>query len=493
MQEVIDAKNVLNVFKTMLINLEEPPKNEESKDDDGKASDDNAGKESGGGGDEEPKKADIEATKEEAPKTEEAPKEETKEDSKPDDGDKNKEAGDGDAEKKDGNDAQPNDEEKKTEEEATDPKNPKYEGKYKVLIDEIETKIDDLQAVIMGYFELSDDLLPPKPDPETKEETKATEEAGAVELTQDQKDEALLAKLVTKLQPNMQQQIQQMQQLLQMQQMAMMAMLARTTTTGVTTTTGAVIAASPMATGGTLPLFNAQSSFLGAPPLGSGQQASGLQQSATEEAKAEVKEEAKEPEKKDRTKECQGWFESSKLIEDDEYETLLGFFNNDGDGIKSMELLYRGSENDFSAEQFHEKCDDQGATLFLCQSEHTHIFGGFTKESWKDTSSNRKGAWKEDTDAFIFILRSPKDDVLPGSWKVRNDKKDKTIKADARFGPQFGYGYDIRICDQCHETKESSSQIDNDDACFGVPGDDDYLTGEFYFLVSEYEVYKVNM
>eukprot|EP00486_Rosalina_sp_Unknown_P009493 CAMPEP_0201589998 /NCGR_PEP_ID=MMETSP0190_2-20130828/173014_1 /ASSEMBLY_ACC=CAM_ASM_000263 /TAXON_ID=37353 /ORGANISM="Rosalina sp." /LENGTH=603 /DNA_ID=CAMNT_0048045257 /DNA_START=23 /DNA_END=1834 /DNA_ORIENTATION=- len=505
LQEVIDAKNVLNVFKTMLINLEAPPpKTEESKDGDAKPSDDNATedaekKEAGDQQPEEPKKEDAEATTEEAPKTDEAPTDETKEEPKPDDaaaGDENKEAGDGAAaEKKDGDDAaaNPNEEEKKVEEEAPDPKNPKYEGKYKALIDEIEGKIDDLQAVIMGYYELSDDLLPPKPEPEPEDAANLAEEAGAVELTQEQKDEALLAKLVTKLQPNMQQQIQQMQQLLQMQQMAMMAMLANSGGGG-GGAGGVAVAASPMAGGGgVLPLFNAQSSFLGAPPLGAGQQPSGLPQSATEEAKAEVKEEPKEPEKPDRTTECKRWFGSSKLIEDDEYETLLSFFDNDGSGVKSMELIYKASENEFGSEAFHDKCDDQGPTLFICQSEHEHIFGGFTKESWKDTSSNRKGAWKEDVDAFIFILRSPKDDVLPERWKVLNDKKDKTIKADARFGPQFGYGYDIRICNECNTVKESSSQIDNDDACFGAPKDDDYLTGEFYFLVKDYEMYKVNM
>ena len=37
------------------------------------------------------------------------------------------------------------------------------------------------------------------------------------------------------------------------------------------------------------------------------------------------------------------WFDSSTLINHAEYETLLGFLDNNGDGIKSMELLYTAS------------------------------------------------------------------------------------------------------------------------------------------------------
>eukprot|EP01083_Nonionella_stella_P206048 749828_1 len=156
-----------------------------------------------------------------------------------------------------------------------------------------------------------------------------------------------------------------------------------------------------------------------------------------------------------------------------------------------MERVYRGSEEEYDASKFHDKCDGVGPTLVIIQSEHSHVFGGFTMKPWKDESGNNSGVWKEDLDAFIFLLRHPKDDVLPERWKVLSDKKEKTIRCDANYGPVFGYGYDIRICTECDQKKDSSSQLDNDDACFGAPQDDDFLTGEFYFLVKEYEVYKV--
>ena len=195
----------------------------------------------------------------------------------------------------------------------------------------------------------------------------------------------------------------------------------------------------------------------------------------------------------DRSAEFKEWFGISKIIEDDEYETLLGFFADNGKGVKKMELLFRGSDEGFEADAFHSKCDDQGPTLCLIQTEFSHICGGFTNMSWRDGSSKKRGEWREDPDAFIFVLRSPKDDVLPERWKVLPNKKEKTIKADAKWGPTFGYGYDIRISNNCHKEKDSVSQPDSSDASFATPKVEGILTGDDYFIVTEYEVYKVEM
>jgi len=293
---------------------------------------------------------------------------------------------------------------------------------------------------------------------------------------------------MAKLQPNM----VQMQELIKMQQMAVITMI----------NANAALANGGGGGGGAMMNMNAggvgAGMLLGASPMlgaaasvgppTAGQPA--LEQSATSAAAPVVVEEAKTV---DKTAECKEWFKSSELIDDDEYATLMGFFDDKGASIKNMEKLFQASQHHYDSSIFHQKCDDMGFTLVIIQSEHGHVFGGFTKASWRDQSTGRSGTWREDKDAFIFLLRSPKDNVLPGHWKVLPEKKEKTIKADKSYGPIFGYGYDIRLCNQCNRKKESSSQLDNEDACFGAPEDDDYLTGEFYFLVKEYEVYKVVM
>ena len=41
-------------------------------------------------------------------------------------------------------------------------------------------------------------------------------------------------------------------------------------------------------------------------------------------------------------------------------------------------LLYRASELEYSAAQFHKLCDDQGPTITIIKSNFGNIFGGYT-------------------------------------------------------------------------------------------------------------------
>ena len=54
-------------------------------------------------------------------------------------------------------------------------------------------------------------------------------------------------------------------------------------------------------------------------------------------------------------------------------------------------LLYRASEHGYTAESFHECCDDQGPTLVIIKSSGGWIFGGYTTKSWKVVHPNKWG------------------------------------------------------------------------------------------------------
>ena len=45
-------------------------------------------------------------------------------------------------------------------------------------------------------------------------------------------------------------------------------------------------------------------------------------------------------------------------------------------------LIYRASEHEYTAESFHEFCDDKGPTLVVIKSSDGWIFGGYTTQSW---------------------------------------------------------------------------------------------------------------
>ena len=50
--------------------------------------------------------------------------------------------------------------------------------------------------------------------------------------------------------------------------------------------------------------------------------------------------------------------------------------------MKTFKLLFRGSEHNFSAQNFHNLCDNKGATISIVKSEYEQIFGLYTDINW---------------------------------------------------------------------------------------------------------------
>jgi len=68
-------------------------------------------------------------------------------------------------------------------------------------------------------------------------------------------------------------------------------------------------------------------------------------------------------------------------------------------GYKKMELIYRGTKDGKTCNDFHNKCDNKGPTICLYKSEKGYIFGGYAPISW--TSSD---GFQKHNDSFIFTL-----------------------------------------------------------------------------------------
>ena len=51
-------------------------------------------------------------------------------------------------------------------------------------------------------------------------------------------------------------------------------------------------------------------------------------------------------------------------------------------GDYKWRLIYRASEHGYTAESFHECCDNKGPTLIVIKSSGGWIFGGYTTQSW---------------------------------------------------------------------------------------------------------------
>lgn len=69
-----------------------------------------------------------------------------------------------------------------------------------------------------------------------------------------------------------------------------------------------------------------------------------------------------------------------------------------------VDLIYRASEHGYSAEDFHNRCDNRGATLTIMKSKGKgNIFGGYTSVSWKKTDEP-----VQDNSAFVFSVTKSK-------------------------------------------------------------------------------------
>ena len=119
------------------------------------------------------------------------------------------------------------------------------------------------------------------------------------------------------------------------------------------------------------------------------------------------------------------------------FEELLK--NKDLNGRK-WSLLFQGSRDGFQGLDFHSRCDNKPNTLTIIQSTSGNIFGGFTSAQW---SSTIMGKTQFDKSAFIFSLVNKENRPLIFEQSSRCEN---SINSFRFFGPIFGGGNDINIC-----------------------------------------------
>lgn len=181
-------------------------------------------------------------------------------------------------------------------------------------------------------------------------------------------------------------------------------------------------------------------------------------------------------------------FEENKIIKELSLNSKIIKKKEDENFIRSLferkfdlALLYRASENNFSAEKFHENCDKKGSTLCLFKSEHGKIFGGFSDKSWFS-----KITFKFSKKSFLFSLEFKKKLV---SFRNFN----RALFFSLRNGPCFGE--DLMIGDKANEKKSSRSFLGRSyETCEGYYESYEAqkcLAGSPNFALEDYEVYQI--
>jgi hypothetical protein len=147
-------------------------------------------------------------------------------------------------------------------------------------------------------------------------------------------------------------------------------------------------------------------------------------------------------------------------------------------------LIYKASRDGFPSTDFHRCCNNQGPTITIIQSiDGGYLFGGYTSMSW----ANRQSYIQDDNGPFIFTLTNPYG-IPPTKYPVK--LRNHAIYDHLNYGPTFGAGNDLYVCNQSHTNRSSSFNFPhsyNDTTKRGSTT----FTGNKNFLVNDIEVYRL--
>jgi len=119
-------------------------------------------------------------------------------------------------------------------------------------------------------------------------------------------------------------------------------------------------------------------------------------------------------------------------------------------GTKSVtaQLLYLGSENEFKATAFHEKCDKLGPTLTVARSAMGLVFGGFTSKPWSTVYD-----YVPDNHSFLFSMDKRTKLVPNPSYTCYSTYHNPS------YLPTFGGGHDLNFKDSCNTNEGNYSNL----------------------------------
>ncbi|KAK8809598.1 hypothetical protein WA158_000541 [Blastocystis sp. Blastoise] len=142
-------------------------------------------------------------------------------------------------------------------------------------------------------------------------------------------------------------------------------------------------------------------------------------------------------------------FMNSTIIEKRSFEIpLVNWLGKE----KKWKLLFRASEHNYLASEFHNYCDNKGETVTLIKhighNNQINIFGGYTDQSWNSNSGDISPS-KE----FIFTLSN--EHGIPPT-KYDHNHHGRGICCSSSCGPIFGQGSDICMHSNCHTTSDQA-------------------------------------
>jgi hypothetical protein len=178
---------------------------------------------------------------------------------------------------------------------------------------------------------------------------------------------------------------------------------------------------------------------------------------------------------------------SSKIVS--ELPRVLSNFDG-----KRFSLLWRGSQNGFTAQAFHSRCDGHANTLTIIQDTKGNIFGGYTPVKWSSPKSDEFQADATGS-SFLFTVKNPHN-VDPTKFPLKPEQKEFAIFCAANLGPAFGNGFDLSVSDNANTRTASFTHMfgwtyENTTGVGGKSPASTFFTGSGHYAVKEVEVFEV--
>jgi hypothetical protein len=147
-----------------------------------------------------------------------------------------------------------------------------------------------------------------------------------------------------------------------------------------------------------------------------------------------------------------------------------------------FKLIFRGSRDGFTAQKFHEICDNKSRTVSIIKVKgNNEILGGYNPIEWKKNDLGSFGATK---DSFIFSFANK--DNIENCLISRVEDEKHAIMYWNFFGPSFGNG-DLIIYGSEASFNENTSSY-----CKKVCYEKQIRETGNKFSVEEYEVFQIH-
>ncbi|KAK8812242.1 hypothetical protein WA158_007476 [Blastocystis sp. Blastoise] len=202
----------------------------------------------------------------------------------------------------------------------------------------------------------------------------------------------------------------------------------------------------------------------------------------------------------------EGWgikkyFKNSYIVNSVELEKPLIIWLGEK---KKWKLLFRASEHEYRASEFHSYCDNKGETVTIIKhighNNHINIFGGYTDQHWD--CSQRKISYSKE---FLFTITN-EHNMPPSQYgyisidTCRREDYGGAIYCSQSYGPCFGHIYDshqLLICDNCHTSNKSYCYsgyyaINTTPQNYSLFVNTNATNSENFFIVDDYEVWGID-